>query len=270
MNLGNLSNSGKFSKQDARILVELARLSYRDPSDVRTFVDNAPNWDLAKKFNDKATGTQAYLFETADAAVVAFRGTETDQRKDLLTDAKIGLVKGHLHTGKVHRGFHRALDSIWAKVEPALNSASSQNKHCYFTGHSLGGALAVLAAARFDKTSGVYTFGQPRVGDEVFCTAYDSANGPGKRTYRFVNQNDIIPRVPPRLAGFEHVGTQVYFDEAGNHVTKKSIIQRLSNMLDGAARSARARFMELDQLLLIRGAIRSHGIDNYVLNVSNM
>jgi hypothetical protein len=63
----------------------------------------------------------------------------------------------------------------------------------------------VLAAAvlRFEagrNVSAVYTYGQPRVGDQQFSSAYDTALG--HVTFRFVNDLDIVPHVPPvRLPG---------------------------------------------------------------------
>jgi hypothetical protein len=86
------------------------------------------------------------------------------------------------------------------------------------TGHSLGGALAELCAAQALFVSripvqGVYTFGQPRVGTKDFADAVHARLGSG--IFRFVNDRDIVPRVPLFSMGFCHYGSQRFFDNAG-------------------------------------------------------
>src|SRR5690606_37727833 len=68
------------------------------------------------------------------------------------------------------------------------------------TGHSLGGALAVLATAVLKiglrmPVAGVYTYGQPRVGDAEFCRVYDQVLK--DITFRYVNDADVVPHLPP-------------------------------------------------------------------------
>jgi acetyl esterase/lipase len=85
----------------------------------------------------------------------------------------------------------------------------------YITGHSLGGALAVLAAALLQrqypalaaKLSGVYTFGQPMVGDAAFAEACQRDFG-GK-LFRHVYGHDLVAHLPPLSAGkFVHFGEE--------------------------------------------------------------
>lgn len=90
-----------------------------------------------------------------------------------------------------------------AQVEEDLrgfDQAAAQAEHVWITGHSLGGALAVLAAARL-KLQGiaphVYTFGQPRVAFGEFADRFDAELS--GRLWRFVNQSDLVPRLPPGL-----------------------------------------------------------------------
>jgi predicted lipase len=81
---------------------------------------------------------------------------------------------------QVHKYFFRALSSLWHIVEPTLTDKSMTDYTVTFTGHSLGGALASLAAARAaldglrsgDKIK-VVTFGQPRTGSAEFAINYD-------------------------------------------------------------------------------------------------
>lgn len=61
--------------------------------------------------------------------------------------------------------------------------------------------------------NGLYTFGQPRTGDTEFAGAFNTAFG--SQTFRFVNNNDLVTRIPPRALGFSHVGRLRYFDVDG-------------------------------------------------------
>lgn len=127
---------------------------------------------------------------------LAFRGTEDlyDGLTDLNTGVKIS------HTGcAVHQGFYYAFDSVLSELRTFLSSCAGVHTiHC--VGHSLGGALATLAADWL-KNSGVsgvvklYTFGSPRVGLDMFarkCTSrlVDS------NIYRVYHRTDPIPMVP--------------------------------------------------------------------------
>jgi Lipase (class 3) len=91
--------------------------------------------------------------------------------------------------------------------------AFSHPRPLYITGHSLGGALAMLFAYRWSNPTipiaGIYTFGQPRVGDAKFRRRYDVLLG--ARTFRVVNEEDIVPRVPGLLLGYRHAGQEVFF-----------------------------------------------------------
>ena len=127
------------------------------------------------------------------------------------------------NVGHVHDGFYSALRKVWGvtlangEILPRrlLNRG---NKTIWITGHSLGGALAELCAAQALFVSkipvqGVYTFGQPRVGSNDFAAAVNAKLGSG--IFRFVNDRDIVARVPLFTMGFCHYGGQRFFDHAG-------------------------------------------------------
>jgi predicted lipase len=83
------------------------------------------------------------------------------------------------------------------------------------TGHSLGGALAVFAAVDIKaniKTAGkvtLYTYGQPRVGNEVFSDFIFSLLD--KSYVRVTHYDDTVAHVPPRISGFKHAGNELWF-----------------------------------------------------------
>jgi hypothetical protein len=167
-----------------------------------------------------APGTQAVFAWCDDFAILAFRGTEADDPDDVLYDGDITLVSeldyrpaaadprpalGHLawvtHLFSppcwVHRGFQRALTPVWDQVHRLVTNyrASHAGAEIRFTGHSLGGALAVLAYSRFaDPDLSLCTFGCPRVGDGAFRDRVIS--NPGRGIYRVVNFNDAVAHVP--------------------------------------------------------------------------
>jgi triacylglycerol lipase len=172
----------------------------------------------------KGAGTDAEGFvATMDGAIaIVFRGT--DSLDNWLDDGEVLLVPFR-DKGSVHLGFKSSLDSVWSVIAGALDKSKGGGRTLWITGHSLGGALALLAAAylRFPldaaatipkPIAGLYTFGQPRVGNSLFGKPCDADFG--DRYFRFVNSVDIVPRVPPRLLGYWHAGKVEYIDVNGD------------------------------------------------------
>lgn len=177
----------------------------------------------AFKFLDNAqTHTQGFMAAFDDAIVLSFRGTE--HVADWVQDSRIRLVPFR-NLGLIHRGFRNAFDSVHPEIKSTLQQWSGAGRTLWITGHSLGGALALVAAAylRFpaDPTltlprpvAGLYTFGQPRVGTMSFCQACDGNFGGFH--FRYVNNRDIVPRIPPREIGYWHTRSIHYIDTDGN------------------------------------------------------
>ena len=148
-----------------------------------------------------------------DHIVAAFRGT--DEIGDWLDNVNALAVDHGL--GKVHRGFQAALDDVWHAMRSKIRKmqpADGARLPIWITGHSLGGAMATLAAAQLVVEDapfyGCYTFGSPRVADREFARNFSIEAG--RRTFRFQNNNDIVTRVPARIMGYSHVGQFVYID----------------------------------------------------------
>ena len=204
-----------FSLPRAHAMALAAELVYASGDEVlRTVCDQ---WGFHRcRFID-SDDSQVFMAADRDAIVVSFRGTEANDLSDWLTDADFNLVDGPLD-GRVHEGFYDALADIWQALDREIwLHDPQQRKSLWITGHSLGGALAALAAARWTemgrRISGLYTFGQPRTGDAKFSRNFNFAMKAS--TFRFVNDNDLVTRVPPRALGFSHVGTLKYFTDAG-------------------------------------------------------
>ena len=143
-------------------------------------------------FRNKVTRTRGFLGVCDTHAVLAFRGSDPVTLPNWITDAVVRLVEREEYVGRVHRGFSSALRRTWDQVEQVLELAD--DKPLFLTGHSMGGALAVLTACRLAKMGrppvATYTFGAPRVGDRSFCTGYKLP------TYRVVNRLDLVPELP--------------------------------------------------------------------------
>lgn len=194
---------------EARLAVKLSRLAYQNADSARTGVEALGLGDFT--FFDAAS-TQAFTATGNGRRYLAFRGTETDRPPDWIRDAQFSPMEGEFGT-EVHSGFHNALNEIWDEVSAALAGTDPVVP----TGHSLGAALATLAAARLQDSGrdveGVYTFGQPRSGQGAFATEFNRRLE--NVTYRFINHIDLVTRVPLLVQGYRHVGRRMYFDESG-------------------------------------------------------
>ncbi len=143
-------------------------------------------------FRNKVTRTRGFLGVCDTHAVLAFRGTNPTTLPNWVTDAVVRLVACGEYDGRVHYGFSAALRRTWGLIEPILEAA--RDRPLFVTGHSMGGALAVLAACRLARAGrppvATYTFGAPRCGDPAFCAGY------ALPTYRVVNRLDLVPEMP--------------------------------------------------------------------------
>lgn len=158
--------------------------------------------------------TQAYVGHDDGAIVVAFRGSESpnsiDGFKDwLLTNAKNFLILPEGRAGtdfvaagvgaRFHKGFIEALEEIWAPLLAEIQKVvKAKARPVFVTGHSLGGALALLAAWRLHRSfipiHQIYTFGAPMIGNDKAAAAFQKSF-PGK-IFRFVDRRDLVPRLP--------------------------------------------------------------------------
>jgi len=142
-------------------------------------------------------------------AWVVFRGTR--DLRNWLTDLDCTKTPYWIHGqgARIHRGFWKA----WCSVREEV-AAMVQHRRVTLAGHSLGGALAMLAGIDLAQSgvevAGVYTFGQPRVGDSAFRRQYDSALG--SRTFRVVAPGDVVPCVPYLLGAYLHAGREMFLD----------------------------------------------------------
>eukprot|EP01007_Sphenomonas_quadrangularis_P003483 NODE_69_length_2300_cov_246.337628_g49_i0.p1 GENE.NODE_69_length_2300_cov_246.337628_g49_i0~~NODE_69_length_2300_cov_246.337628_g49_i0.p1 ORF type:complete len:708 (-),score=235.51 NODE_69_length_2300_cov_246.337628_g49_i0:148-2271(-) len=173
--------------------------------------------------------TQWLWVNNEEFIVLVFRGTEGTKLRDIWADLnafpvvdwkcyrpeKLEAAKNKPAKIKVHAGFKNALDDVWPEVVEVAKAAYAAGKKIFICGHSLGGALATLCAARLalglrDQVDifAVYTYGCPRVGNMKFAEKCDKIFG--DRHFRYVNNNDMVPGVPLNIMGYMHCGQQMY------------------------------------------------------------
>lgn len=154
---------------------------------------------LEKTFVEK--GTQAFLctrtVKTRSGgdkriAYLAFRGTEPSAFEDIKTDvnARLKPVNVGGETIEFHSGFHNAFELVEADIDSVLNELDYDQ--LFITGHSLGGALAMVATRLlpYEIRGACYTFGAPPIG------TLQIQNGLKTPVYEIVNELDIVPCLP--------------------------------------------------------------------------
>ena len=151
------------------------------------------------------TGTKAVILRSDAAVVVAFVGSEAEGIVSALRDGATSVRMGQVFmgVGLVHAGFRQALDAIYLPLQATIRENLGSGRTLWLTGHSLGGALATLAAYRLEENGipvhGVVIYGSPKVGDPAWASEFDSLLG--ARAQAWVTPRDPVPFSPPNLHG---------------------------------------------------------------------
>jgi pimeloyl-ACP methyl ester carboxylesterase len=204
-----------FDLDNALVMMWMAQLAY-ETADEEKIGRILSSWGMKKRAfrsNDPITGLPAHsacvvVAGGLGATIVTFAGSDPLKIEDWITDFTPKISMTNLHTG-----FEQAVDTVWPDIKDAIEKRPADERVLFFTGHSLGGALALIAAARAARdlkqssATAVYTFGGPRVGDAKFFTDYMAKLGNG--THRLVHGGDIVATVPPKFVGFRHVGDSI-------------------------------------------------------------
>lgn len=212
--------------------------------------------------------TQGFVGATDQAIVVAFRGTEPDRWTDWCTDLS---SKQKLWIGsQVHTGFSSAHDGVANHYVELVRKMRTNNQKLYTTGHSLGGALAILAGKVLAtgtegsedlKPDLVITFGAPKVGDNRFCSTY------GVTLLRFVHNEDIIPHVPP-IGSYTDGGSLFYFKPDGKLTYNVNDISTMTSRLKNAVSAILAAKGKLSDL--VPNWIQDHVMERYIERLEHL
>jgi triacylglycerol lipase len=235
--------ASSLSMTNAQFLGQAAAVAYETEA---TCLQWARSVGLDEQFDHFSSGpvvphtdTGGFVAQNAQILLISFRGTQPNVPIDWMTDFQAKQVSWGPLAGKVHKGFYDALHAVWEIVYNGQQILPARlmnrgDRAVWITGHSLGGAIAELCAAQtwfgsHVPVQGVYTFGQPRCGDDAFATLVHGAMG--QRIFRFINDRDIVPRVPLYGMGFRHYGCEIFFNHQGQQVNGAAAVENLAAAL---------------------------------------
>jgi triacylglycerol lipase len=220
--------------KEIHLHAECAQIAYLDPKEAKPKFKK-----LGLKVNSyyDIDGAQAYLLTNKDRSILAFRGTEPKEKSDIFADLN-ALRDPEPTGGRVHQGFQGEVDKLWPEITKDLLTAKI-NTNLTVCGHSLGAAMATIAAGRLHcqlvntncDFKELYTFGSPRVGNRQWLKHVE-----GMIHHRCVNNNDLVPKVPPALMLYKHQGNLVYFNCYGS-IRKTTMWQRFKDQIRGRRRA---------------------------------
>jgi len=190
--------------EQSLVFAEISRIAYLSLSLSEPVLHRAGITEI--QFVDR-DGAQAYILGNKLDLIVVCRGTEPHEWNDLKADANALTILAEI--GRIHRGFKREVDDLWPMIEQAIKE---NQRPVWFTGHSLGAAMATVCAGRCKLSSipsnpkSLFTFGSPRVGNRKYVDAVKLPH------YRWVHNNDVVTRIPPKWLGYKHSGFELYLD----------------------------------------------------------
>ncbi|HDZ77197.1 MAG TPA: lipase family protein [Candidatus Omnitrophica bacterium] len=257
-----------YSDRTAWLMAVMSQLAYlifeKNSNELKEALSQA-NFELVQTFNRDAT--QAFLVkrDSDKMAILAFRGTQIKEIKDIVTDLKANFYQDK-NGAKVHNGFYQAFKCVEDDIRSAVDIVKDFS--LYVTGHSLGGALALIAtrALNYDNLAACYTFGSPKVGNEEFD---DDIKAP---IYRIVNAHDIVPFSPPtyifellcllpckklrnfikKFIGYDHHGDMRYLTPYNDGFTRVKVIKNYNEF-----------FRLVGFLKNKKEGVKNHSIDAY-------
>lgn len=209
------NSEGDSNWHAAESLAELCHLAYRPPVDAREAFQKLGFTYIETVVHASMIG---YVIVLEDVAVVVFRGT--DDNYDWFSNLRSSTVP--TVNGPIHSGFNDAYLPLKEQIKKILSL--QKVNHIWLTGHSLGGALSVICAHDLIENGqlpvhGVMTFGQPMLASRELASHLDTLLF-GKYAH-FVNETDIVPRVPPAL---KHFGSLVWFTQGRIERSKRKVV----------------------------------------------
>jgi len=229
----------------------------------------------------------AYLVQSRCGRVVvlAYRGTEPANIGNWIADADVGsaAMKCGDTLLRVHAGFYRNMRATrWQVIEELRKAAAGKSllddgrdvehpmEALYVTGHSLGGAMAVLFALSIacdessrdvaERLRAIYTFGQPLTVGEALPPSVAAI---GEKTFRHVSSRDVIPALPAAAWGrLTHFGHE-YRHASGAWKLADTPVEQLQNLRE-LPRSIVAAFESIGRRKPSRYSLADHRPHEYI------
>jgi triacylglycerol lipase len=235
----------------AHVMALLAKAAYLD--DCREDLTQCGFDEDYQAINCK--DANAHIACDDDHILIAIRGTEVKQLKDLSANAR-WWPKKH-GPGWVHTGFRAHARKILPDIQSYI--AQHPGRAIYLTGHSLGGAMALYIAqelewAGYDGIQ-LFTYGAPRLGNRSYVK-----NIKNIQHHRYVNSNDLVPRLPPAIFGYRHHGTRHYINRNGSVTDRYAAWEILRDSIKGRLKSW--------SMLEAFDGLRDHSMDAYVKHLA--
>jgi hypothetical protein len=218
----------------AETLALMSEAAYSSPIDAKTCFSEMGFGPIDTVVDGTMIG---YIVPHHEVTVIVFRGTDASEVSDWLVDLNERTVR--TPHGPMHRGFSKAYEQL----KPQINKTLVQNppKRLWITGHSLGGALALVCAHDLSESGqfiyGVITFGQPMIATEQLAKYLHKQLS--RRYAHYANDDDIVTRVPP--PPYSHCGSLVWFTKDGIKRSEKTLLAQ-------AAPGAKEPSDEIDDL----------------------
>lgn len=225
----------------ARSLGQMCKLSYAGEAEITAALSK---WGFGGIDHFPNESLYACVASDDHTVVIAFRGT--DDPRDWLVNSDA--APQSVPHGVVHRGFYQGMKDLYPEVATAATAHGADEKNLWLTGHSLGGALA--AAFAYEtlaegslRPAGVVTFGQPLLADAALGAHLSDQLG--GNYVRFVNERDVVTRVPP---GYAHFGKLIWFHEDKLEVSRQSSTAEPEPLSTAEFKSLKEGLRELRQL----------------------
>jgi len=279
--------SGDWSISNAIHMMKLSYAVYAGTTDIERGLPKE-DWGITERLVSEAGYTfhkiedrkglnepNAMVCSDENNVFLIFRGTEPSSWRQWATDAdtfKSPFLVGQTSIGKAHNGFLSQVELIWEKIVASLKEVGrdSHPRQLFVGGHSLGAGMSQIACTKLlfeDQNlhpTAIYNFGCPRALNTNGADFYDERLA--SRTYRVVNNNDIVCRIPLKkrtfsfagghsfIGGFSHVGQPRYLTADG----------KLLNRIPGRRgfRGVLKRLASLDKLDFATDHLPDHYLDS--------
>jgi hypothetical protein len=222
--------SGSYSPSRALLFAHFSNAAYCSAANI-SYWDCAPCRAADKDFVVSKVvsggGMQGFVGQApGNDIVVSFRGS--DNIRNWIDNIDITKTDAYPKCDgcRVHTGFYKAWNSVKDDVVKEVQRLHEANSsaNIFVTGHSLGAAVAALCAVELGASSqslsfpiaGVYTYGEPRVGNDQFAKFYMTGT---QVSWRVTHWRDIVPHLPPEAFGFHHTATEVWYTEDQKNYT---------------------------------------------------